>query len=345
MAITDAATIRHMSAYAFLNPFKDIASLLVPDEGDTHLRNKVNQQLPAHLSNPMLRVLLTGLTYIALAATFFGVFLLREAASMDVSDFSKTVKASVEKDTAIKQSRLESALAKLGMRNTPPTSDESDEETIDLDADLNTDLDADANLDSDGSSNWESPPTSSGEDSAMDNDMPSLPITTPIKNPVPEQRKRVFRHHTRAKSMDFPNTEEWRRPRDENLYSDKGIDAIFNRAIKTPLPPPFEESVEDSSWALPPTTCSESDNSSKPIYSPVTTTDDESTMSYSLSDDDNDMPSLIIESDEDSSWALPPTSPINHQTAGIYSSVHLSDISHPLNENNQFIGRTEELSL
>ncbi len=294
MAITDAATIQHMNAFAFLNPFKDPASLLVPDKEDTHLLEKVRQELPAHLSNPILRVLLVGLTYIALAATLFGIFLLREPASTDVSDFSGTLKGENEKEVARKQARLESALAKLGTHNTPPASDESDEETIASDLDL----------DSDVSSNWESPPTSSDEDSAMENDMPSLPITTPMKNPVPERRQKVFRNHTRAKSMDFPNTLEWRRPKDENLDSDKGIDAVFNRAIKIPLPLPLKESVKDSSWESPPTS-----------------------------------------SDEDSNWASPPTSPINHQTRGIYSSVHLSDISHPLNENNQFIGRTEELSL
>ncbi len=343
MAITDAATIRHMSAYAFLNPFKDIASLLVPDEEDTHLRNKVNQQLPAHLSNPMLRVLLTGLTYIALAATFFGIFLLREAASMDVSDFSKTVKASVEKETAIKQSRLESALAKLGMRNTPPASSESDEETIASASDSDLDLD----LDSDGSSNWGSPPTSSDENSATDNDMRSL-STRLIQEPVTGLKKRVLRHHKRAENFDFSSTQQWRRPDNGNLNSDKRFDDILNRTIKIPLPPPLEESVEDSSWTLPPNTCSESDNSSKPIYSPVTTIDDELTMSYSLSEvdsDDNDMPSLIIESDEDSSWASAPPSPIDNQAAAIYPSVHLSDIPHSSNGNHEFIGKKEELSL
>jgi hypothetical protein len=118
--ITDPTTLRALTAHAFLHPLKSPAHLLVLHNGDTHLINKVNQQMPAHLSNPMLRVLLVALTYIALAATFFGIFLLREAASTEVSDFLKVVKTDDEKQMSLKKARLDSALAKIEKRNAPP---------------------------------------------------------------------------------------------------------------------------------------------------------------------------------------------------------------------------------
>lgn len=118
--ITDPTTLRALTAYAFLHPLKSPAEHWVLDKDDTHLINKINQQMPAHLSNPMLRVVLVGLTYIALAATFFGIFLLREAASTEVSDFLNVIKSDDEKQKNLRKVRLASALAKIGKRNLSP---------------------------------------------------------------------------------------------------------------------------------------------------------------------------------------------------------------------------------
>lgn len=182
--ITDPTTLRALTAYAFLHPFKSPAHLLVTDEGDTHLINKVNQQMPAHLSNPILRVLLVALTYIALAATIFGIFLLREAASTEVSDFLKVVKTDDEKQMSLKKARLDSALAKIEKRKAPPQEVVSPQEQHNDLLSSQTTKDAETVLDDtfnqaitvplpttvkipqDEDSDWASPP----EDSSSDDD-------------------------------------------------------------------------------------------------------------------------------------------------------------------------------